>query len=167
MKTHAKGVRASHIMGGRSSSSSQKGFFRGSSFTSLFLFSTFSSTLSSMLCFSNSASTLQVWAAAGLGGGVSDGEERGSVTSMTEVLGVVMSPSCFPSSSCLSLSPAHFGRVRALEGGAWGSAATVTILLKSSDTAKITRKYSSKGKSRLNHGQQKTAADLLSVCWNV
>ncbi len=167
MKTHAKGVQqASHIMGGRSSSSSQKGFFRGSSFTSPFLSSTFSSTLSSTLCFSSSASTLQVWAVAGSGGGVSNGEERGSVTSVTEVLGVVESPSCFPSSSCLSLSPAHLGRVGALEGGA-EAAATVTMLLKSIDKAKITRKYSSKGKSRLNHKQQKTTADLLSVCWNL
>lgn len=160
-KTHAKRVeRASHIIGGRSSSS-QKGFFRDSSFTTPFLSFTSTSTLSPTLGFSNSASILQVWAAAGLGGGVSGGEERVPVTSVTEVLGFVMSPSCFPSFSCLSLSTAHLGMVGALEGGAWGSAATVTMLLKSSDKAKITRKYSSTGKSKPHHRQQNIAADLL------
>lgn len=143
MKTHAKRVQqASHIMGGRSSSSSQRGLFRGSSFTFLFLSSTSSSTLSSALCFSNSASTLRVWAAAGVGAGVSDGGERGLVTSVTEVLTIVMSP-CFPSSSCLFLSPTLIGREGPLEGGDWGSACTVTMLLKFSDKAKISREHSS------------------------
>lgn len=142
MKTHAKRVqRASHIMGGRSSSSSQRGLFRGSSFTFLFLSST-SSTLSSTLCFSNSDSTLQVWAAAGVGAGVSDGGERGLVTSVAEVLRIVMSP-CFPSSSCLFLSTTLIGREGPLEGGDWGSACKVTMLLKSSDKAKISRVHSS------------------------
>lgn len=154
---------ASHIIGGRSSSSSQKGFFRGSSFTLLFLSSTFTSTFSSTFCFSSSASTLRVWVTAGLGGGVSDGGERGSVTAVTEVLG--MSPSCFPSSSCLSLSPALWGRVGALEGGAWGSARTVTMLLKSSDKTEITRNYSV-NQDCITHSRKKKASALLSVLGN-
>lgn len=72
----------SHIMGGRSSSSSQTGIFRGSSFTFAFLSSTTSSTLSSALCSCNSM--LQVLVAAGLMGGVCDGGERGG-TLETEV----------------------------------------------------------------------------------
>lgn len=109
--------RESHIMGGRSSPSSQRGFFRGSSFTFLFLSSISSSTLSSTLCFSNSASTLHVWAAAvGLGSGVSDGGEGGLVTFVTEVLRIVILL-CFPSSSCLFLIPTLTGRRGALEDG--------------------------------------------------
>lgn len=133
VKTHAiRGQQASHIIGGRSSSSSQKGFFRGCSFISPFLSSTFSLTLSSTICFSNFTSSLKVGAVVGPGGGVTDGEEKGSVTSVTEALGITISPFCLPSSSsfsCLSFSPTLF-LCRGLEGRVWGSVATVTMLSK-------------------------------------
>lgn len=134
----------SHIIGGRSSSSSQRGFFRGSSFTFLFLSSTSSSTLSSTLCFSNPASALPVWAAAGgPGSGLIDGGERGLVTFVTEASRIVNSV-CFPSSSCLFLIPTLTGRGGALGDWNGGSACLVTTLLKFSDKAeKLAGKQSS------------------------
>lgn len=153
--------RASHIMGGRSSSSSRRGFFWGSSFTFLILSPTSSSTLS----FFDSASTSHVWteAAGEVSAGVSDGGDMGLVTSMTEALGIVTSL-CLPSSSCLFLSPALTGRGGALEGSGGGSACTVPVLLKFSDKAKISREASP---NQDCHRQQNTAADLLSVCCNL
>lgn len=154
---HAKRVQqASHIMGGSSSSTSQKGFFPGCSFTSLFLSSALSSISFSTLCLSNSASTLQV-GAAGLGGGGSDGDESGKITSETDVLVIFMSPSCFSTpSACLSVSPAHLVLVEGLVDEVWGSAPTVTMLLKSSDKSKITKIHSLKCNSRLSHRQRRT-----------
>lgn len=156
--------RQSHIMGGRSSFSSQNSFFCVWSSTSRFLSSTFSSTVSFRLCLSDSATSLQVWAIAQLGRGVIDGEERGRATSVTDVLGVGMSSFCFVSSNS---SPLHF-LGSSSEGGAWGFAATVGMLVRQrpSDKAKITRKYSSWRESKLHHIEQKTASDLLSICWN-
>lgn len=108
----------SHIMGGRSSSSIQKGFFRGSSSIFVFLSSTlsttFPTTLSSGLCSSNSATMLQVLVAAGLMEGVCDGGERGGT--FESVLGIVMSLCCL-SSSCLLLSSTLTGRTGGLEVG--------------------------------------------------
>lgn len=109
----------SHIMGGRSSSSSQKGFFRGSSTIFAFLSSTMSPTLSttfsSGLCLSNFATMLQVLVAAGLIEGVCDGGESGG-TFETEVLEIVMSL-CSLSSSCLLFSSTLTGRMGSLEDG--------------------------------------------------
>lgn len=145
-KTHAERLQGtSHIMGGRSSSSSQKGFFLGSSFPFRLLSITSSSTLSSTtLCFFKSASTLQVWAAAGLGSGVSSGGESGLIISVAEVLmSLVVVSLCSPSSSCLLLSPALTGREGSLGGGGIGSACTVTMLLKCSDKGPISTKQGS------------------------
>lgn len=135
-------------MGGSSSSTSQIGFFPGCSFTSHFLSSALSSTSSSTLCLSNSASTLQA-GESGLGGEGVDGGDSGSITSETDVLGIFMSPSsCFPPpSSCISFSPAHLVLVEGLEGGVWGSAAVVIMLLKPSHKSMITKNYSLKSKS--------------------
>lgn len=146
-----KKLNTSHIIGGSSSSSSQKGFFRGFSFTSFFLSSTsaFSSTLSSTFCFSSPDFTLQTCAGPGLGAGTSDGEKRGSAVTVAEILGTIAPPlSSFSSfSSRLSLSTANVGLVGALEGRACDSAATATILLEQqpSDKANINRKYAYRG----------------------
>lgn len=109
----------SHIMAGRSSPSSQKGFFRGSSSIFVSLSSTttptLSNTFSSGLCLSNSVAMLQVLVAAGLVEGVCDGGESGG-TFETEVLQIVMSL-CGLSSSCLLLSSTLTGRKGSLEDG--------------------------------------------------
>lgn len=130
----------SHIMGGRlSSSSSQKGIFRGSSFTLVFISSTTCSTRSSALCLSDSASILQVLVAAGLMGGVCDGGERGG-TLETEVLGVDTSL-CSPSSPCLFLGSTLTGRKGSLEDGGWGAACTEATLLKFNEKAEINSNF--------------------------
>lgn len=105
-ETHKRVQQAAHIMGGSSSSISQKGFFPGGSFTSLFLSSTLSLAFLSTLCLSNSVSTLQILAAAGLGAGVSVVEQSGSITSELDGLGIFKSPSCWLF-SWLSVRPAH------------------------------------------------------------
>lgn len=137
----------SHIMGGRSSSSSQMGIFRGSSFTFVCLSSTTSSTLSSALCLFNSM--LQVLVAAGLMGGVCDGGQRGG-TLETEVWGIVTSL-CGPSSSCCFLRSALTGREGSLEEGGWGAACTEATVLKFNDKAEINGNYH----TNLDHVTQK------------
>ena len=139
----------SHIMGGRSSSFSQKGIFRGSSFTFVLLSSTISSILSSAPCLSNSASTLQVLVAAGLRGGVCDGGERRG-TLETEVLGLVTSLGS-SSSSCLLLRYTLAGRKGSLEDGGWRSACIEATMLKLNDKTEINNNFG----TNPNHVTQK------------
>lgn len=128
--SHAKGSSTSHIMGGSSSSSIQKGFFGGCALTT-------SPLLSSALCLSRAALLLQASGAvaAGVaeeGRGLSDGEIRGSLSSGTDVWGTALSTvgllASLSLASSLSLTKAHF-LVWEIEGGAWGPAAVVTMLL--------------------------------------
>lgn len=135
----------SHIIGGRSSSSIQKGVFRPSTFTFPCLSFSTSSTPSTTLRFSTTDSTLQGRAAGGAAAaeGSDAGEEKG-LGGLRVVSSLCFSSSVSSSSfnscccCCCFVSPALGGR----EGRGRGSACAETTALERSDRAKISRKHS-------------------------